>query len=86
MNRTAIAHGVDTSYQFSILPGVDHDFSRAMQSGRLGQHVFRYLFGTAPSRTGQGESQAPSPPVDVRQTEPGLAAIDKTMQTEINNT
>jgi len=79
MNQAAIAHGMVTSYEFSILPGVDHDFSLAMKNGRLGQRVFRYLFGVAPSITGQGESPAASLPVDVCQTEPDLPVIDKAM-------
>ena len=45
MNRAAMAHGTGTPYEFTILPRVGHDFTRAMQNGRLDQRVFSYLFG-----------------------------------------
>ncbi|VAW77486.1 hypothetical protein MNBD_GAMMA15-2180 [hydrothermal vent metagenome] len=51
MNLAATAHGIDTAYEFTILPRVDHDFTRAMKNGQLGKHVFRYLFGAIASRT-----------------------------------
>lgn len=49
MNRAAMAHGADTSYQFSILPGIGHDFTRAMKNGQLGRRVFSYLYGAPPA-------------------------------------
>jgi pimeloyl-ACP methyl ester carboxylesterase len=49
MNRAAMAHGADTPYQFSVLPGIGHDFTRAMQNGQLGQRVFSYLYGAPPA-------------------------------------
>jgi len=61
MNQAAMAHDIDTSYEFTILPGIDHDFTRAMKNGSLGEHVFRYLFGAMPLSTGQSEPPADTP-------------------------
>lgn len=57
MNRAAMMHGTGTPYEFSILPGVDHDFTCAMNSGKLGQRVFSYLFGADPSSGHRGNSE-----------------------------
>ena len=77
MNRAAMAHGMDTSYEFSMLPGVDHDFTRAMKTGRMGQQVFKYLFGSTPLLRGDVKLQTSAPVTDTSPTEPALPAIDK---------
>ncbi|MEN8107708.1 MAG: hypothetical protein ABFS22_06840 [Pseudomonadota bacterium] len=76
MNRAAVAHGMNTPYTFSIVPGVDHDFSRAMGNGQLGQRVFSYLFGTAPRLAAQVKPLAPGQLDDIRQAGLALPAID----------
>jgi len=77
MNRAAIAHDLDTSYEFSILPGVDHDFTRAMETGQMGQQVFKYLYGTAPRLRDDIKLQTSAPLIDTPRTEPALPAIDE---------
>lgn len=74
MNRAAMAHGLDTVYEFSMLRGVNHDFSLAMTNGNLGRHVFSYLYGAAPSLKENAELPVPSSQADVRQREPGVPA------------
>lgn len=44
MNRVAMEHDIDASYKFAVIPGVGHDFRRAMKNGQLGQRIFSYLF------------------------------------------
>ncbi|MEN8207427.1 MAG: hypothetical protein ABFS24_15685 [Pseudomonadota bacterium] len=77
MNRAAMAHGMDTSYVFSILPGINHDFAGAMKNCQLGQRVFKYLFGTAPSLSVKGASPAPSHQAGTTQAGPLSPAMDK---------
>jgi dienelactone hydrolase len=51
MQQAAQTRGLSTRYRFEVLPGVGHDFTRAMELGGMGQAVFDYLFGaheTAP--------------------------------------
>jgi pimeloyl-ACP methyl ester carboxylesterase len=79
MNQAAIAHGMETAYAFSLLPGVNHDFTSAMKNSQLGQRVFKYLFGTAPSLAGQDKAPAHSPQTDSTQTRPLPLAIDKSV-------
>ena len=79
MNQAAIAHGMETSYVFSILPGVNHDFTDAMKSSQMGQRVFKYLFGSAPSLSNQGEAPAHSPQTDSTQTQLLSLATDKSV-------
>lgn len=67
MNQAAMAHGVDTSYEFSMLRGINHDFTLAMNGGKLGQRVFSYLLGAATSLTGKADSPLLPPLVDARQ-------------------
>ena len=76
MNRAAIAHGLDTPFEFSIMPRVDHDFTRAMSNGRLSQRVFNYLFGATSSSGSQVESLSLSPAGAIHWTEPVLPAAD----------
>ena len=52
MHEAAQARGLETRYQFQVLPNVGHDFTSAMVSGGMGETVFDYLFG------GQGAAQA----------------------------
>ena len=77
MNRAAIAHDMDTSYEFSIIPGVDHDFTRAMEIGKLGQQVFSYLFGSAPLLRDDVKLQTSTPLIDTPLTEPALPTLDE---------
>jgi pimeloyl-ACP methyl ester carboxylesterase len=77
MNRAAMAHGMDTSYEFSIIPGVDHDFTRAMETGQMGQQVFSYLFGSAPLLRDDVKLQTSTPLIDTPLTEPALPAIEE---------
>ncbi len=50
MNRVAMEHDIDASCRFTIIPGVGHDFRRAMKNGQLGLRVFRYLFSISTNR------------------------------------
>ncbi|HEB86969.1 MAG TPA: hypothetical protein ENI68_08150 [Gammaproteobacteria bacterium] len=50
MNRVAMKYNMDTSYEFAIIPGVGHDFNRAMENGQLGRHIFNYLFSILTDR------------------------------------
>ena len=77
MNRAAMAHGLNTPYEFTILPGVDHDFTRAMETGQMGQQVFSYLFGTEPRLRNDVKLQSSTPLIDTPLTEPALPAIDE---------
>ena len=79
MNQAALSQGLDTRYEFSVLRGINHDFSLAMKNGLMGQRVFRYLLGAAPVLTAQAELSASTLLADVPQTEVGLPAIDKAM-------
>lgn len=45
MQQAAQARGLSTRYRFESLPGVGHDFTRAMELGGMGEVVFDYLFG-----------------------------------------
>lgn len=45
MRHAARERGLATPYGYSVLPGVGHDFTRAMTEGGLGTAVFRFLFG-----------------------------------------
>jgi len=54
-----MAHGMDTSYKFSILPGVGHDFTLAMKNGQMGQQIFKYLYGDAKPQTPSTIADAP---------------------------
>lgn len=78
MNQAAITHGLDTSYVFSVLPGINHDFTGAMKSSKLGRHVFEYLFGKATQLSGEASTQASFKIVDTPRTEFLLPAIGKT--------
>lgn len=49
MNRAAAAAGLDTAYTFRVMAGCDHDFATNMQQGRMGWHIFNYLFGDSPA-------------------------------------
>lgn len=77
MNRTAMAHGMNTSYEFSILPGVGHDFPLAMKNGQMGQQIFKYLYGTAPMLIGKAKPQTSSTIVDTPRIGLVLPAIDE---------
>jgi len=44
MNRAAMEHDMDASCEFAIIPGVGHDFTRAMKNGQLGRKIFSHLF------------------------------------------
>jgi pimeloyl-ACP methyl ester carboxylesterase len=79
MNQAASVHDMETSYVFSILPGVNHDFTSAMKNSQMGQRVFKYLFGTAPSLPGQDEAPAHSPQTDSTQTGSPSLATDKSV-------
>ena len=79
MNQAALSQGLDTRYEFSVLRGINHDFSLAMKNGLMGQRVFRYLLGATPVLTAQAELSASTLLADVPQTEVGLPAIDKAM-------
>ena len=61
MNQAAMAHGFDTPYEFSILPGVDHDFTRTMKSGQFCQFVFKYLFGSTALVTNKADTLTDTP-------------------------
>jgi len=74
MNRAAIAHGVNTTYKISIMPGVDHEFTRAVRDGRLSQRVFEYLFGSAPLSGDQAEPRVSFPMDDIHRAESILPA------------
>lgn len=68
MNRAAIAHGMGASFEFSILSGVGHDFTRAMNGCRMGERVFSYLFGAAPSAQDITEPSSPPAGTPLSQT------------------
>lgn len=78
MNRAAMEHGMDTSYRFSILPGVDHDFTLAMRNAQMGLEVFKYLFGTAPQPSRETRTPTTFKIVNTPRTEPWLSATGKT--------
>lgn len=78
MNRAAMENGIDTYYKFSILPGVDHDFTLAMRNAHMGREVFKYLFGTAPQSGSETRTQAAFKIANTPQTEPRLSAICET--------
>lgn len=44
MQRQARVQGLATPYRFQVLPGVGHDFTRAMTGG-MGEAAFEFLFG-----------------------------------------
>ena len=78
MNRAAMEHGMDTPYSFSILTGVDHDFTLAMRSALMGRKVFNYLFGKAPQPGSEDRPPATFKIVTTSRTEPWLSATGKT--------
>ena len=50
MRLAAHAQGLDTRYQFELLPRSNHSFERSMRRGRMAGRVFRFLFGPPPER------------------------------------
>ena len=86
MNITAMAHGMDTPYTFSILPGVDHSFTLAMKNGRLGEQVFKYLFGPAPLLADQARSQTALQESNKPLIKPPRPSMDEVVRPECNHT
>ncbi|OPX40261.1 MAG: hypothetical protein B1H11_00525 [Desulfobacteraceae bacterium 4484_190.1] len=43
----AKTYRLDTSYDFKVLPGCHHSFTKCMKRGKMGKWVFRFLFGSA---------------------------------------
>ncbi|MCQ9377744.1 alpha/beta fold hydrolase [Methyloversatilis sp. XJ19-49] len=56
MRHAARERSLATPYGYSVLPGVGHDFTRAMTEGGLGAAVFRFLFGEQGECTVHGVS------------------------------
>lgn len=56
MQAAALIHGLDTRYRFYTMPGVGHDFGRAMDQGRMGELAMRFLFGE-PKRAGDDAAE-----------------------------
>jgi hypothetical protein len=47
MANAAKIYHLDTSYDFRVLPGCHHSFTKCMNRGKMGKRVFRFLFGLA---------------------------------------
>jgi poly(3-hydroxybutyrate) depolymerase len=47
MSTAAKTYHLDTSYDFKVLSGCRHSFTKCMKRGKMGKRVFRFLFGLA---------------------------------------
>ena len=48
MRSAALAHNLDTGYEFQLLPRSGHSFNQCMSNGHMGKQVFEYFFNDQP--------------------------------------